>query len=78
MKEYVIGIGEIGLESISFFAKNYKNFPECALVLAGKERLNMRGHWKKQPLPHGTPSTFGAAFSREMTKSGSVCTKVTK
>lgn len=41
MKEYVIGIGEIGLESTSFFAKNYKNFPECALVLAGKERLNI-------------------------------------
>ena len=41
MNEYVIGIGEIGLESTSFFAKNYKNFPDCALVLAGKERLNI-------------------------------------
>jgi hypothetical protein len=41
MNEYVIGIGEIGLESTSFFTKNYKNFPECALVLAEKERLNI-------------------------------------
>ena len=41
MNEYVIGIGEIGLESTSFFTKNYKNFPESALVLAGKERLNI-------------------------------------
>ena len=41
MEEYVIGIGEIGLEATSFFTKNYKNFPDCALVLAGKERLNI-------------------------------------
>jgi len=40
MEEYVIGIGEIGLEATSFFTKNYKNFPNCALVLASKERLN--------------------------------------
>ena len=43
MKEFVVGIGEIGLEATSFFTKNYNTFPECALILSSKNRLNITG-----------------------------------